>query len=79
MIFQVAPQYPPILKSNQIGGIVRMTLIVSASGNVKRTEVTGGNPALVTAAESALKRWKYEPAANETRETVTFRFDPKSH
>jgi TonB family protein len=78
-IYQVAPQYPPVLKNKQIGGVVRITAIVGPTGVVKRTEVIGGNPALVTAAENALRAWKYEPAAVETREIVTFRFDPLNH
>jgi TonB family protein len=75
-IYQVAPHYPTVLKDRQIGGVVRISAVVSPSGLVKRTEVVGGNPALAAAAENALKDWKYEPAARETREIVTFRFDP---
>jgi TonB family protein len=77
-MFRVAAQYPPVLKNKQIGGGVRITVIVSPSGLVKRAEVKDGNPALVTAAENALKAWKDEPTAVETRDIVAFRFDPFS-
>jgi hypothetical protein len=46
---------------------------------VKQTEGLGGNPVLVTASEAAVKQWKFQPAANETREIVTLRFDATNH
>jgi outer membrane biosynthesis protein TonB len=76
VIYRTNPIYPPVLKDKQIGGLVRMLLVVTPAGSVKQTEVLGGNSALVTATETAVKHWKYEPAANETREIVALRFDP---
>jgi Gram-negative bacterial TonB protein C-terminal len=48
-------------------------------GTVNRTEVIGGNPILVTAAQNALKAWRYSPAPTQTREVVTFSFDLMRH
>ena len=79
VIYRTNPAYPPALKDNQIGGLVRILVVVTPGGGVKQTEDLGGNPALVTAAEAAVKQWKFEPAQNETREIVTLRFDPKKH
>jgi TonB family protein len=79
VIYRTNPVYPPALKDNQIGGLVRILVVVTPAGGVKQTEDLGGNPVLVTAAEAAVKQWKFEPAANETREIVTLRFDPKNH
>ena len=79
VIYKTNPVYPPILKDNNIGGLVRILAVVTPAGNVKQTQPLGGNPALVTAAEAAVKQWKYDPAPSETREIVTLRFDPTDH
>lgn len=79
VVYRTKPVYPPVLKEKQIGGLVRILVVVTPAGGVKQTEDLGGNPVLVTATEDAVKQWKFEPAANETREVVTLRFDPTSH
>jgi outer membrane biosynthesis protein TonB len=79
VIYKTNPVYPPVLKDKHIGGLVRILAVVTPAGSVKRTEDIGGNPALVTATETAVKQWKFEPSANETREIVTLRFDPTDH
>jgi TonB family protein len=79
IVYQTNPVYPPVLKNKQIGGLVRIRVVVTPAGSVKQTEDLGGNPALITAAEAAVKQWKFEPAASETREIVTLRFDPTQH
>ena len=76
VIYRTNPVYPPVLKDKQIGGLVRILVVVTPAGGVRETEDLGGNPVLASAAEDAVKQWKFEPAANETREVVTLRFDP---
>jgi TonB family protein len=49
---------------------------VSPNGTVKDTKVMGGNPILVNAAMDALKKWKFEPSAEESTGTVEFKFEP---
>jgi outer membrane biosynthesis protein TonB len=36
--------------------------------------VLGGHPVLANAAKDAIKKWKYEPASQETNVTVEFDF-----
>ena len=79
VISKVAPVYSPLLKQKMIGGVVRIVAVVSPSGTVQRIEVVGGNPILVTAAQEAVTKWKFTPAETETREPVTFTFDPANH
>ena len=79
VIHKTNPVYPPVLKDKNIGGLVRILVVVTSTGSVKQTEPLGGNPALVTATEAAVKQWRFEPAPNETREIVTLRFDPTDH
>src|SRR5689334_11024786 len=60
---KVAPAYPDIAKRMNIGGSVKISVVVATNGTIKSTKVVGGHPLLVTAALDALKRWKFEPAA----------------
>jgi outer membrane biosynthesis protein TonB len=49
---------------------------VAQNGTVKSTKVVGGHPLLVNAATDAVRKWKFEPAAEETTGIVEFKFDP---
>jgi TonB family protein len=71
------PDYPAMLKKMGIGGTVRVSALVAADGTVKNTKVDGGNPVLAEFASSALKKWKYAPAAQQSSESVEFTFDSK--
>jgi outer membrane biosynthesis protein TonB len=43
---------------------------------VKSTKAIGGHPLLVSAAEEAVKKWKFEAAAEENSGVVEFTFKP---
>ena len=72
---KVAPQYPEIARKLGLTGTVRLQIVVSPSGSVKETKVIGGHPILVTAAEDAVKKWKFDPAAGDTTQVVEVKFD----
>jgi TonB family protein len=55
-------------------GTVRIEVTVAPNGSVKKTNVLGGNPVLVQAAERAVMTWKWEPRPEQTTETVQFNF-----
>lgn len=71
------PEYPVMLKTMGIGGTVRVSALVAPNGSVKGTRIDGGNPMLAELASSAVKNWKYAPAAQQTSESVEFNFDAK--
>jgi TonB family protein len=75
---RVYPQYPEIARKMALTGSVKLEVVVGANGNVKDTKVIGGHPILVTAALDAVKKWKFDPSAAETTETVEFKFDPSN-
>lgn len=79
VIYRTNPVYPAVLKEKQIGGLVRIQVVVTPRGDVRQIVDLGGNPILVTAAEAAVRQWKFEPAASDTHETVTLRFGPNEH
>jgi TonB family protein len=71
----VAPVYPPDLKRFYIGGTVRLDVTISPQGTVRTVSPVGGNPVLVEAAVTAVKRWKYTPASSDTETQITIVFD----
>jgi TonB family protein len=75
---KVTPVYPDIARRMNISGVVKLVVVVSASGSVKSTKVVGGHPLLVSAAEDAVKKWKFEPAAQEDSGVVEFTFRPEN-
>ena len=76
LIYKVAPKYPPELKQNEIGGIVRLSISISPNGSVGKVSVIGGHPVLVDAATIAVKQWKYKPADHPTSTEVQMQFVP---
>jgi outer membrane biosynthesis protein TonB len=64
-------------RSIQLKGIVKAEALVEPSGVVKSVEVKGGNPVLGRAAQSAIYKWKWAPAAHQTCEPIEVKFDPQ--
>ncbi len=77
LVNRVTPQYPDIARSMNLRGNVKAEAVVQPNGVVKSVEVKGGHPVLVRAAQSAIYKWKWAPAAHETRESIEVRFDPE--
>jgi TonB family protein len=77
IVIRANPQYPDIARSMNLGGSVKAEALVEPNGVVKSVEVKGGHPILVRAAENAIYKWKWAPAAHETREAVEVRFAPQ--
>jgi TonB family protein len=75
---KIAPVYPELARRMSITGIVKVQITVDKGGTVKNTKLVGGHPILATAALDAVRKWRYEAAAEETTGIVEFRFDPGS-
>ena len=73
---RVSPSYPDLARRLGIRGKVKVIVVVGANGNAKDARVVGGNPVLVSAAVDAAKKWKFEPAQEESTETLEFDFQP---
>ena len=73
---RVTPVYPAFALQARLAGTVRLLLVVSPDGTVKSLKTLGGNAVLASAAEIAMKQWKFEVGKNETNESVAFKFDP---
>ncbi len=73
---QVAPVYPELARKMNITGIVKVQVTIAPNGTVKTVKLVGGHPLLANAAMDSVKKWRYEPAKDETTTVVEFRFDP---
>jgi TonB family protein len=77
LVYKENPGYPLTLREAHIGGTVRLEIVISPRGTVDSVSPVGGNPVLVEAASTAVKKWKYAPSDSETRTQVEFTFDPR--
>jgi TonB family protein len=71
---RVAPVYPEIAKRMHITGDVRLEATVDAQGKVKDVKPVSGNRMLETAAEDAVRQWKFAPGAGDSVVTVSVNF-----
>lgn len=76
MVSQVVPAYPELASRMQITGTVRVEATVGPNGKVKSTQVIGGSPVLAKAAVDAIEKWKWAPAAQESKELIELNFHP---
>jgi TonB family protein len=75
VVSRVAPFYPEVAKRMQVGGVVKLEVVVRANGRVKSTKVLGGSPVLIQAATTAVGKWKFEVTPQETTEAVQVVFE----
>ena len=77
VIAKVMPVYPALARPLKLEGTVKVSIVVDASGNPKTVQGTGGHPLLLKAAQDAVSKWKWAPAAQPTTESVELRFRPE--
>jgi protein TonB len=75
---KVAPGYPELAKKMNVSGTVKVEIVIAPNGSVKSAKALGGHPLLIEAALDAVKKWKFEPAGEETTQTVAFDFKPSN-
>jgi len=76
VVHHIQPEYPAIVKNAHVGGLVRLRATVLANGDVAKVEPLGGNPIFVESATKAVLKWKYVPAATQTKEEIEIAFNP---
>jgi TonB family protein len=77
VVTRVAPEYPSMGRMLNLRGSVKLEAVVSPNGTVKTAEVKGGHPVLAQAALNAVYKWKWEPAAKESHESIVVQFNPE--
>ncbi len=68
------PVFPELAKKMSVSGVVKVEVVVEPNGVVKSAKALGGHPLLIDAAVNAAQKFRYETAAEETKETIEFRF-----
>lgn len=61
LIHQVKPEYPPAARAAHIQGEVVLHAIIGKDGAVRQVQVISGPPMLASAAQNAVKQWRYKP------------------
>lgn len=61
LLHQVKPTYPAAARAAHIQGAVVLRAVIGKDGGVKQVQVLSGPPMLASAAESAVKQWRYKP------------------
>jgi TonB family protein len=72
---RVQPVYPELAKRMHIGGTVQIMATVSADGSVTDAKATTGNKMLTTAAEEAVKKWKFVAGDSQSTVNIAINFD----
>jgi outer membrane biosynthesis protein TonB len=62
-ILNKIPQHPELARQMNLAGAVKLAVYVAPNGSVKSTQTVGRNPVLLKAAQGALYKWKWAPAA----------------
>jgi TonB family protein len=73
---KVEPIYPVLARKMNLTGTVKVEVVVAPNGTVKEAKVVGGHPVLASAALDAVRKWRFEPAAEESTGIVNFKFEP---
>jgi TonB family protein len=71
---KVPPVYPEIAKRMKITGVVKVEATVDADGKVTDVKTLSGSRTLSPAAEEAVRKWKFAPAAVTSTEDVDVNF-----
>jgi TonB family protein len=71
---KVPPVYPEIAKRMKITGVVKVEAKVDADGKVTDVKTLSGSRTLSPAAEEAVRKWRFAPAAATSTEDVDVNF-----
>lgn len=72
---RVAPVYPEIAKRMRISGVVKVEVTVDAEGKVTDVKPVSGNQMLSTAAQDAVRKWKFAAGDSATTMTLDINFN----
>ena len=71
---RVPPVYPEIAKRMKIEGAIKVQATVDPDGKVTDAKAVSGNRILSSAAEDAVRKWKFEPGSGESMVVVDINF-----
>jgi TonB family protein len=71
---RIAPVYPEVAKKLHIEGLVKVEATVDSDGKVVDVKTLSGNHLLATAAEEAVKKWRFATGDGEDKVAVDVDF-----
>jgi TonB family protein len=71
---RVPPAYPEIARRMKITGVVKLTVTVDPDGKVTDVKPVSGNGVLSSAAEEAVRKWRFEPGPGASTVEVVVNF-----
>ncbi len=74
VISKTIPVYPALARQMHLNGKVKLEIIVAPNGSVTSAKLVGGSPVFELNAVEAVKKWKFERSAKETRGTIVLEF-----
>jgi TonB family protein len=74
VVSRVAPIYPELAKRMHVSGVVVLHVTVQPDGTVSQTTAASGHALLVTAAQEAVKKWRFAPSSESTESTIDVNF-----
>jgi TonB family protein len=74
VIARTAPSYPELAKRMHLKGKVKLEVVIAPEGSVKSAKLVGGSPVFEKSAIEAVKQWRFEPAAKETKAVILLEF-----
>jgi protein TonB len=75
----IPPSYPPLAQNMNVQGSVVLQALIAADGTIENLQKMSGPAILATAAQQAVRGWKFKPVfqngmAVETKATITVNF-----
>jgi TonB family protein len=74
VVHKVPPVYPEMARRLHITGTVKVVTTIDAGGSVTKAEGLGGNKILSSAAEDAVKQWKFAAGSGVDTMTIQINF-----
>ena len=73
---KVVPVFPDLARRLNLTGVVKIRLVVAPNGTVKEATLVGGHPLFSVPAMDAVRKWRYEPAPQESTGVIEIDFAP---
>lgn len=74
VIARTAPSYPELAKRMHLKGKVKLEVVIAPEGSVMSAKMLGGSPVFEKSAVEAVKQWRFETAAKETKAVILLEF-----
>ncbi len=75
VVTRVPPVYPELAHRMHVGGKVVLLVQIQADGTVSDTKVESGHALLTSAAQDAVKRWRFAPNPEPSESEVEVNFN----